>query len=461
MNGEFLSDPASLPLSVEKRVDEACDRFEAAWKKQPPPRIEDYLAGTPEPERAALLRPLLSLEIELRCKDGEKPAPEEYRQRLPNHIEAINAVFAEATTPQPLTPTVAQARAAAVRPAPSTLAWPKIAGYEVLAEVGRGGMGVVFKARQLRPNRLVALKMIREGALAGPEHLRRFLIEAEAAAQFQHPNLARVYEVGEHEGMPYIAMEFAEGGGLDKKLAAQPLPPREAAELVRTLADAVHYAHEKRIVHRDLKPANIVLTADGRPLITDFGLAKRLDSGTAMTVSEQVLGTAGYMAPELAEGQAKHVGPAADIYALGAILYETLTGMPPLRGATWYDTAHAVLNEEPIPPTLRQPDVPADLETICLKCLEKKNEDRYPSARGLAEDLRRFLENETILAAPISRPENYVATYLRSWRRSACAAWPRVRHSVIPAPAPWQTNWTACRCLKKSEALLYSVPWVH
>jgi serine/threonine protein kinase len=278
--------------------------------------------------------------------------------------------------------------------------WPAVPGYEILEELGRGGMGVVYKARQVAARRLVALKMIRDGVLAGPEHRARFRIEAEAAARCQHPHLVRIYEVGEHAGLPFFSMEWAAGGSLDKKLAGRTLPPQEAAQLVRTLAEAVQYAHDKKILHRDLKPANVVLTDDGRPLITDFGLAKRLDSDTAVTPSQVVMGTASYMAPEQAEGGTRPVGPAADVYALGAILYELLTGRPPFRGATWQDTVQQVLANDPAPPTRLRPEVPADLETICLKCLEKEPEQRYAGAAELAEDLGRFRAGTSITAAP-------------------------------------------------------------
>jgi serine/threonine protein kinase len=290
-------------------------------------------------------------------------------------------------------------------PRPAGCRWPQVAGYEIVGELGRGGMGVVYKAKQLSAKRLVALKMIRDGALADAEHCARFRIEAEAAARFQHPNLVRIYEVGEHQGLPYFSMELAEGGSLDKTLAGRPLPPAEAAQFIQTLAYAVHYAHEKQILHRDLKPANIVLTMDGRPLITDFGLAKRLDRDTAMTASEAVMGTANYMAPEQADGQAKYAGPATDIYALGAILYELLTGVPPFTAATRAEVLLQVVADEPVAPTRLRPEVPPDLETICLKCLEKAAEERYASAQELAEDLHRHLAGQSIVAAPMSELE--------------------------------------------------------
>jgi serine/threonine protein kinase len=264
-------------------------------------------------------------------------------------------------------------------------------------------MGVVCKALQLSLKRPVALKMIRDGALAGPQQLARFRIEAQAAARMRHPNIVPIFEVGEHEGRPFFAMELVEGGSLDKHLDGRPQPSPQAAELVRTLALAVQHAHEQKIVHRDLKPANVLLAADGTPKITDFGLAKRLDSeSTAWTQEGAVVGTASYMAPEQAAGRVHEVGPAVDVYALGAILYELLTGQPPFRADSWDETVRQVLHEEPAPPARLEPDVPRDLETVCLKCLEKEPSRRYATAAQLADDLGRFLEGKPVAAVPLS-----------------------------------------------------------
>jgi serine/threonine-protein kinase len=277
-----------------------------------------------------------------------------------------------------------------------------IPGYEVLGELGRGGMGVVYRARQTRLNRLVALKMILAGSHAGEQDRRRFLREAEAVARLQHPNIVQIHEVGEADGHPFFSLELCPGGNLAGKLQGKPLPAREAARLVETLAWAVQAAHEAGLVHRDLKPANVLLAADGTPKITDFGLAKKLDGGAGLTASGAILGTPSYMAPEQAGNRTKAVGPAADVYALGAILYECLTGRPPFQAADALDTVLRVVSEEPAPPRRLNPACPRDLETVCLKCLRKEPAQRYASARALAEDLQRFGRGEPVAAHPPS-----------------------------------------------------------
>jgi WD40 repeat protein len=285
---------------------------------------------------------------------------------------------------------------------------PAVTGYQLRREVGRGGMGVVYEAWQTGLRRTVALKMILAGGHAGAEELARFHTEAEAAARLQHANIVQIHEVGEHEGRPYFALEFVDGGSLSQKLVGTPLPARQAAGLVTTLAQAMHYAHQKGVVHRDLTPANILLTADGTPKITDFGLAKLLIGGSGKTQTGAILGTPSYMAPEQAEGK-KSIGPAADVYALGAILYEALTGRPPHRAETPLDTVLQVLSEDPVPPSRLQPRVGRNLETICLKCLQRDPRKRYASATDLADDLQRYLDDRPIVARRAGRAE-------RAWR---------------------------------------------
>jgi WD40 repeat protein/tRNA A-37 threonylcarbamoyl transferase component Bud32 len=274
----------------------------------------------------------------------------------------------------------------------------RLGEYELLSEIGRGGMGVVFKARHVRLHRVVALKMILGGLLARPEDLQRFETEAAAAAQLQHPNIVALYEVGAESGQPYFSMEHVSGSSLAQRVALGVLPGRLAASYLERLAQAVHYAHSRGVIHRDLKPANVLLDDDDQPKITDFGLAKVLQGDSGQTRTGAVIGTPSYMAPEQAGGQTKAVSPAVDVYALGAILYELLTGSPPFRGETALATLTLVADKDPVPPRLLNPRVDRDLETICLKCLEKDPQRRYGSAEALADDLRRYLGGEPIAA---------------------------------------------------------------
>jgi serine/threonine-protein kinase len=301
---------------------------------------------------------------------------------------------------------------------PSKTGLDSVPGYEVLGELGRGGMGVVYRARQVALNRVVALKMVLSGGHAAAQERTRFLVEAEAIAAVKHPGIVGVYDFGTHDGLPFFSMEFCEGGSLAGKLAENPLPPREAARLVEQVARAVQAAHEQGIVHRDLKPGNILLGSDGAPKVTDFGLAKRVEAGPGLTATGAVMGTPSYMAPEQAEGK-KEVGPLADVYALGAILYECLTGRPPFRAATAFDTLLQVVSQEPVSPRHLNTKVPRDLETICLKCLRKDSARRYASALALAEDLGRFLAGEPIQARPVGRLER-AGRWL--WRNPVAAA---------------------------------------
>jgi serine/threonine-protein kinase len=300
---------------------------------------------------------------------------------------------------------------------PAETALPGIPGYEVEGVLGRGGMGVVFKARHLKLNRPVAIKMLLAGAYAGPEELARFRREAEAVAALRHPNIVQVHDAGEVAGHPYFTMECVEGGTLSHSLVGRPKPPRRAAELLITLASAVQFAHQSGFIHRDLKPANVLLTADGVPKITDFGLVRPIASGSQVTRSGDFLGTPCYMAPEQARGHASAVGPAVDIYALGAVLYEMLTGRPPFDEATPVETIYKVITEVPAPPSRWNVKVPRDLDTICLKCLQKSPARRYASAQDLANDLHRFLDGKPVLARPVGPLERAV-----KWGRRRPAA---------------------------------------
>jgi WD40 repeat protein/serine/threonine protein kinase/uncharacterized protein (DUF433 family) len=290
------------------------------------------------------------------------------------------------------------------------LPWKRVdvPGYEILEELGRGSMGVVYKARHLALKRTVALKMILAGEHAGQGLVERFRREAEAVARIQHPGIVQIYEVGAHGDLPYLALECCPGGSLETKLAGTPLPPAEGARLVEALARAMQAAHDQHVLHRDLKPANVLFAADGSPKVTDFGLAKKLDEA-GQTATGAILGTPSYMAPEQAAGRGQEVGPAADVYALGAILYECLTGRPPFKGTTTLDTLLQVASDEPVSPARLLPSVPRDLDTVCLKCLHKEPARRYAAAADLAEDLRRFGAGEPVLARPVGGPE-------RCWR---------------------------------------------
>jgi predicted Ser/Thr protein kinase len=402
--------------------------------------VESYQASHPtlasDPER---LLDLIYNEVDLRERLGEGPGLDEYVKRFPTLEVPLRDQFEihRLMASRPGLVTLANTRgtgAAGVEDAtvgsgqadghgpapPGQVDGHRLApaGYEVLGELGRGGMGVVYKARQVGLNRVVALKTVLVGLQASQAQQARFRSEAEAVARLQHPNVVQVFDVGEHEGYPFLAMEYVAGGSLADRLDGTPLPPRAAAVLTQTLASAVHAAHRAGVIHRDLKPANILATDDGTPKITDFGLAKRLDTEEGHSATGDILGTPSYMSPEQAEGRVNAVSPATDVYALGSILHELLTGRPAFKAATPHETVRQVMAMEPVPPRRLQPGVPRELETVCLKCLEKSPERRYSSAEALAEDLGRFLAGGPIRARPV-RP----ATKLWMWcrRRPALA----------------------------------------
>ena len=342
---------------------------------------------------------------EERYRAGENASPETMGVTEPMQVEALRALIARQTrfyARLQCAVTPSDAAASGDEPLPS------FPNHETLEKIGQGGMGVVYKARDQKLGRVVAIKTIAHGQNATADQRERFRAEAQAVARLRHPNIIAIHAIGEHEKRPYLSLEYAEGGSLSQKMAKGRTPARDAAELVEKLARAVDAAHGAGIVHRDLKPSNVLLTAEGVPKVSDFGLAKLLDAGSARTLSGQVLGSPSYMAPEQAEGRSKQVGPAADIYALGAILYQALPGKPPFLGESQLETLKLVTSAEVVPPRRLRPEVPRDLETICLKCLQKEPTKRYTSAGTLAEDLRRLLNGRPILARRASRPERVV-----------------------------------------------------
>jgi WD40 repeat protein len=458
-----------VPTAAWDRLEQIIRRFERSWRQGQAPCLDDYLPAEPA-ERLAVLVELVHTDLEYRLKGGQQARVEDYLRRYPELAAepalAVALIVREyelrrrsepALGPDEFLRRFPRYRAqlatrlphpgpdgpgadkATVRPgadasanSPPGSAAPPAGppGYEVLQELGRGGMGVVYLARQVKANRRVALKMILAEDHASAAARARFATEVEAVARLQHANIVSVYEVGEHQGRPFFSMEHCPRGSLEGKLGGAPQPPREAARLVEILARAVQVAHQHGIVHRDLKPANVLLGAGDVLKITDFGQAKRLDADGGQTHTGHVLGTPSYMAPEQAAGDLKAVGPAADVYALGAILYECLTGRPPFKAASVLDTLVQVRAQEPVPPSRLNAQVPRDLETVCLKCLHKAPPRRYPSAADLAEDLARFLAGEPVRARPVSAWERAV-----KWARRRPAVAGLLAMSVLAATA--------------------------
>jgi hypothetical protein len=433
MSGPILPSLGDLPADLVLQVQAACTAFEEEWAAGRRPALEDFLSRAEPPARGVLAAELLRIELAYRRKAGEIPSTADYRQRLAEYATRIDAVFADAG-PGADGKTLAPAEAAepvTVRAPSWKDATPEalaagpgervsVPGYEVLGLLGKGGMGVVYKARHRTLNRTVALKMVRAGDLAGPEERLRFLHEAETVAQLHHPNIVQIYEFGEQAAQPFIALEFVAGGSLAQRIKGTPLPNREGAALVEALARGVHAAHLRGVIHRDLKPANVLLTDDGTPKLTDFGLAKRVGAGAGPTITGAVLGTPSYMAPEQAGSQRGAITTLVDVYSLGAILYELLTGQPPFRGATPMDTLVQVLEQAPTPPQALNPQADEDLATVCLKCLSKDPTQRYPSAQALAEELGRWAAGEPIQARP---PGLLTVARSLARRHGRAAAW--------------------------------------
>jgi serine/threonine protein kinase len=393
---------------TENLLDPLLDRQRQSWLSGSRPPVEDLLDGSSLRDDAEAQLDLVYNEIVLREELGEEPSVEEYVRRYPHlreelevHFEVHHAIL------NPLLIKTAQLAGMDTQPdtpEQARVAWPEPPDYEILHLLGEGGMGVVYKARHRRLRRIVALKMFRPGRQPSQREVLRFQTEAEAIARLHHPNIVQIFEIGSWNGLPYLALELAEHGTLVHKLQQLPFAPRAAAELIETLARAVHHAHQQNIIHRDLKPANVVFTADGTPKITDFGLAKVLQDEADMprdaTRTGEPIGTPRYMSPEQATGCTDGIGPATDVHALGTLLYESLTGRAPFVAASVVETLQKIRSEEPLAPRRLQPSIPRDLETICLHCLQKEPARRYTTAAALADDLRRFLNREPIMARP-------------------------------------------------------------
>ncbi len=384
-----ITPPKSDPLAIARRVDQLCQQFEDEWRESKKPRIEDLLPGLGDDARAPVLRELVALEIELRQLDGDTPHPEEYLERFSADAESLSGLFEELKLDNDETAPIQRRDDSSPT---------RIGPYELLEVIGRGGMGVVYRARHVEVNRIVALKMIASGGFASEAEIVRFRGEAEAASNLEHPNIVPILDVNKHAGRPYYTMRLMTGGSLARRLKKSRIDATRAARIVATMARAMHHAHRRGLVHRDLKPANILFDEAGLPHVTDFGLAKQLGRN-GPTGSGAPLGTPGYMAPEQAAGR-NDITASADIYSLGAILYELLTGRQPFRASTVMETLVMIMEREPESPRKLNPTAPRALEHICLKCLEKDATWRYSSAAALADDLDRFLLGEEIDASP-------------------------------------------------------------
>jgi serine/threonine protein kinase len=404
-----------------------------SWDRGDKRLVEHYFEEHPELRAdEKLLLDFICSEFALREEQGETPTLAEYRGRFPDVAQQLQLLFdvlqaigAEQSLPSmgplsslasraPLTPfprshgTIANARRKSGSEGGASGSNPprQFGPYELLNEIARGGMGIVYKARQPKLDRIVAIKTILPQQFESDSAVRRFQIEAEAAAKLDHPGVVPIYDVGEQDGEHYLCMAYVDGESLATRLSRGPLPADDAARIVRDVAEAVHHAHERGIIHRDLKPANILIDNAGRPRVTDFGLARRQDVAGSLTADGSVIGTPAYMSPEQATGDSVTIGPLCDVYSLGAVLFHLLTGQPPFGSANVFEIIHRVQQEEPRRPREIEPSIPEPLETICLRCLAKDPRERYTSARALAEDLTRFLEGKAV-SRPLPRRRSF------------------------------------------------------
>jgi hypothetical protein len=407
--GEVYTAASRVPLAEARRLDALCARFEAQWRAGQAPRIEAFLqefSGSGA-EQGRLLHELLALEVELKESAREPVSIGMYQQRFAGHGDVVEQVFGDRSSLPGERPATGRLEHAFE----TGLDVPRRFGdYELLGELARGGMGVVYRARQISLNRVVALKMILSGQFASESEIRRFRAEALAAAHLDHPNIVPIFEVGRHQGHAFFSMKLIGGGNLAHRLGRYRDDHEETARLMATIASAIHHAHRKGLIHRDLKPSNILIDELGQPLIADFGLVKRASDASSLTASGALLGTPAYMAPEQISGD--ETTPATDIYSLGAVFYQILTGRPPFRGSGVAETLEQVLESDPVPPRQFRSSIPRELEFICLRCLEKDPRKRYPTAAALAADLKRYLDGDELHAGPTS-----LATRLRRWAR--------------------------------------------
>ncbi len=443
---------SGLSLGLARRIDEVCRRFEAEVREGRQKRIDDYLVDVPDEGRPALRAELEALDRELHPSEHTVANREAGPPTEPDPRPAPNPstiAWAQTIAPGPARSSVLeratllpgnaqrspheQPTTGALRQDPSATTGASepthircFGDYEIIREIARGGMGVVFFARQISLNRFVALKMIPSDRLATDTDLRRFQVEAESAALLDHAHIVPIFEIGEHDGQHYFSMRLIDGGSVADAIPRFVKDPQAAARLLSTVARAVHFAHQHGILHRDLKPANILLDRSGQPHVGDFGLAKRIEADCKLTQSGAIMGTPSYMAPEQAAGQNKNLTTAADVYALGAILYELITGRPPFRGDSVIDILLQVVEREPERPRSLKPGIDRDLESICLKCLEKDPQRRYNTADALAEDLDAYLSGEPVLAE-VSSTGRLMRMLLRDTRHTeVMALWGRV-----------------------------------